>query len=117
MSPRATAATVTAFMDKLVARMPFPIQAIKIDGGSEFMVGFERARQNRGGLTLRLAAPVAQAQRECRASRRHRSSRVLRALRRRPRAARIILEVVNLPNVERGFVLLPRRWVVERDFG
>lgn len=29
----------------------------------------------------------------------------------------IALEVVKLPDVKRGFVLLPRRWVVERDFG
>lgn len=29
----------------------------------------------------------------------------------------IQLEVVKLPDVKRGFVLLPRRWVVERDFG
>jgi len=29
----------------------------------------------------------------------------------------IALEVVKLPQVKRGFVLLPRRWVVERDFG
>ncbi len=28
----------------------------------------------------------------------------------------IRLEVVTLPDVKRGFVLLPRRWVVERDF-
>ncbi len=28
----------------------------------------------------------------------------------------IALEVVKLPDVKRGFVLLPRRWVVERDF-
>ncbi len=28
----------------------------------------------------------------------------------------IALEVVKLPEVKRGFVLLPRRWVVERDF-
>jgi len=28
-----------------------------------------------------------------------------------------VLEVVKLPDVKRGFVLLPRRWVVERDFG
>jgi transposase len=27
------------------------------------------------------------------------------------------LEVVKLPDVKRGFVLLPRRWVVERSFG
>jgi len=29
----------------------------------------------------------------------------------------IQLEVVKLPDVKRGFVLLPRRWVVERSFG
>lgn len=29
----------------------------------------------------------------------------------------IELVVVKLPQVKRGFVLLPRRWVVERDFG
>ena len=29
----------------------------------------------------------------------------------------IKLEVVKLPDAKRGFVLLPRRWVVERSFG
>ncbi|UFN51625.1 IS5 family transposase (plasmid) [Roseomonas sp. OT10] len=29
----------------------------------------------------------------------------------------IVLEVVKLPEAKRGFVLLPRRWVVERSFG
>ncbi len=29
----------------------------------------------------------------------------------------IDLAVVRLPDIKRGFVLLPRRWVVERDFG
>jgi transposase len=29
----------------------------------------------------------------------------------------IALDVVKLPAVKRGFVLVPRRWVVERDFG
>ena len=28
----------------------------------------------------------------------------------------IYLEVVKLPEAKRGFVLLPRRWVVERSF-
>ena len=32
-------------------------------------------------------------------------------------AAGIHLEVVKLPEAKRGFVLLPRRWVVERSFG
>ena len=29
----------------------------------------------------------------------------------------IRLEVIKLPDVKKGFVLLPRRWVVERSFG
>lgn len=29
----------------------------------------------------------------------------------------IKLEVVKLPEAKKGFVLLPRRWVVERSFG
>ena len=29
----------------------------------------------------------------------------------------ITLEVVKLPTAKTGFVLLPRRWVVERSFG
>lgn len=29
----------------------------------------------------------------------------------------ITLSVIKLPQAKRGFVLLPRRWVVERDFG
>jgi len=32
-------------------------------------------------------------------------------------ASGIKLEVVKLPTAKRGFVLLPRRWVVERSFG
>ena len=32
------------------------------------------------------------------------------------KAAGIALEVVKLPQAKRGFVLLPRRWVVERSF-
>lgn len=32
-------------------------------------------------------------------------------------AAGVRLEVVKLPELKRGFVLLPRRWVVERSFG
>jgi len=43
----ASAGTATAFLDELVARMPFSVQAIQVDGGSEFMAGFERACQDR----------------------------------------------------------------------
>ena len=45
---QATAAAATRFLDDLQARMPFPIRAIQIDGGSEFMAGFEAACQQRG---------------------------------------------------------------------
>jgi len=38
---RATAATACQFLDDLQARMPFPIQAIQVDGGAEFEADFE----------------------------------------------------------------------------
>ena len=44
----ASAGTATAFLDELVARMPVPVQAIQVDGGSEFMAGFETACQAKG---------------------------------------------------------------------
>ncbi|MGH2600933.1 MAG: integrase core domain-containing protein [Dehalococcoidia bacterium] len=47
---RASAAAGTArdFLDELVARMPFPIQALQVDGGSEFMAAFETACEAKG---------------------------------------------------------------------
>ncbi len=45
---QATAGTATAFLDELAARLPVPIRAIQVDGGSEFMAGFETACQARG---------------------------------------------------------------------
>jgi putative transposase len=45
---RATATTTTAFLDTLLERMPFPVRAIQVDGGSEFESGFESACQERG---------------------------------------------------------------------
>ena len=45
---RATAGTAAAFLDELVARMPVPIQAIQVDGGSEFMAEFETECQQKG---------------------------------------------------------------------
>lgn len=44
----ASAGTARAFLAALVARMPVPVQAIQLDGGSAVMVGFARARQDRG---------------------------------------------------------------------
>jgi putative transposase len=45
---RATAGTATGFLDELMERTPFPIRALQVDGGSEFMAEFETACQERG---------------------------------------------------------------------
>jgi len=45
---RATAASASAFLDKVIADMPFPVEAIQVDGGSEFKAEFERACQIKG---------------------------------------------------------------------
>jgi len=44
---RATASTATHFLDKLEGRMPFPLKAIQVDGGSEFEALFEEECQRR----------------------------------------------------------------------
>jgi transposase InsO family protein len=44
---RATAASAAMFLDKLTADMPFKVEAIQVDGGSEFMAEFEDACQSR----------------------------------------------------------------------
>ena len=46
--PRATAQTAAQFLDTLQHRMPFPIRAVQVDGGSEFAAKFEQACQQRG---------------------------------------------------------------------
>src|ERR1700741_4796722 len=45
---RATAQSATQFLDTLQHRMPFPIRAVQVDGGSEFAAEFELACQQRG---------------------------------------------------------------------
>jgi putative transposase len=45
---RATAQAAAAVLDRLAERMPFPVRAISIDNGSEFMAEFEAACQARG---------------------------------------------------------------------
>lgn len=45
---RATAHTAAQALDTLQKRMPFPVRAIQIDGGSEFMAEFEQACRDRG---------------------------------------------------------------------
>jgi len=48
---RATANTASEFLDSLLARMPFRVKAIQVDGGSEYRAGFEQACQR---LNLKL---------------------------------------------------------------
>lgn len=45
---RATARTATEFIDTLQKRMPFPIKAIQVDGGSEFYKEFEYTCKTKG---------------------------------------------------------------------
>jgi len=45
---RATAHAAAGFLDTILMRMPFPILAIQVDGGSEFMAQFEIACRERG---------------------------------------------------------------------
>ncbi len=45
---QATAATASHFLDTLQERMPFPVKAIQVDGGSEFQAVFEEMCQQRG---------------------------------------------------------------------
>lgn len=45
---RATASLAAAFITTLQQRMPFPLRALQVDGGSEFQADFEAACQQRG---------------------------------------------------------------------
>jgi len=45
---RATSLTAASFLDTLLARMPFRVRALQVDGGSEFAAAFEQACQERG---------------------------------------------------------------------
>jgi putative transposase len=45
---RATAVTATSFLDELLARAPFVVRAIQVDGGSEFKAEFEAACEAKG---------------------------------------------------------------------
>jgi transposase len=50
----ATARTAAGVLDALAARMPFPVRAISVDNGSEFMAEFEAACAERGIALLAL---------------------------------------------------------------
>ena len=45
---RATAGNAARFLAEVVEAMPFPVASIQVDGGSEFMAGFEDACKERG---------------------------------------------------------------------
>jgi len=53
---RATATTAQGFLDSLTKRMPFPIKAIQVDGGSEFQAAFEEACREKN-ITLFVLPP------------------------------------------------------------
>ena len=55
---RATAVSAAIFLDKIVVEMPFPVKAIQVDGGSEFMAEFENACEKKG-LRLLVLPPKA----------------------------------------------------------
>ncbi len=52
----ASARTAVAILDALAARMPFPVRALSVDNGSEFMAEFEAACAARG-ITLYTLPP------------------------------------------------------------
>lgn len=45
---RATAALASAFLDKVIAEMPFKVSGVQVDGGAEFMADFEQACRDKG---------------------------------------------------------------------
>jgi hypothetical protein len=53
---RASGQAAAAFLDSIVADMPFPVKAIQVDGGSEFMAEFEVACQTKA-ITLYVLPP------------------------------------------------------------
>jgi transposase InsO family protein len=53
---RATSTAATLFLDTLQRRLPFPLRALQVDGGSEFAAVFEQACQQRG-LSLFVLPP------------------------------------------------------------
>jgi transposase InsO family protein len=56
VASRATANLAASFLDKLIAEVPFRIEGIQVDGGSEFMAEFETACAAKG-LALYVLPP------------------------------------------------------------
>ena len=53
---RATAGNTKAFLDELIIRLPFRLDGIQVDGGSEFMAEFE-AEAKRRKMTMHVTPP------------------------------------------------------------
>lgn len=81
---QATSGTATAFLDELLTRFPFPVEAIQVDGGSEFMADFEAACQAKAIALYFLPPPLSQAQWPGRTPQWHAAKGVLGVRRRRP---------------------------------
>ena len=62
---RATAVTATAFLGQVRQRMPFKVNAIQVDGGSEFRAQFEDACKELGIRLFVLPSPFSQTQWPC----------------------------------------------------
>jgi transposase InsO family protein len=56
LAERATASRASAFLDKLIANMPFKVNGIQVDGGSEFRADFEAACRDKN-LALYVLPP------------------------------------------------------------
>lgn len=54
IASNATALLASRALEDVVARMPFPVKAIQVDGGSEFMAEFEEACEKKGILLFEL---------------------------------------------------------------
>lgn len=54
IASNATALLATKALEAIIASCPFPIRAIQVDGGSEFMAGFEDACKRKGILLFEL---------------------------------------------------------------
>ena len=80
IASNATASLATRALDELIDRAPFPIRAIQVDGGSEFMADFEAACQQRGIRLFELPPRSPKAQWPRRARQPHLQRRVLRLL-------------------------------------
>jgi transposase len=82
---RATASAAAAVLDRLAERMPFPVRAISIDNGSEFIPRVRGGLRGSGHPPVRPATPLTQAPRRGRAGQPDPHRGVLRGHHRRAR--------------------------------